>query len=78
MSSKSMERKSVPTIGPARVLHEADPETPIEDLPELLDQADKWRCERCGTTRFTIPGECGECGSSDFKKVEPAEEAHHG
>jgi uncharacterized OB-fold protein len=58
-----------PRNGPARILHEADPDTPLDEIQRRLRTLHRWECVRCGNTKFTDPPECGECGAEDFEKV---------
>lgn len=61
-----------PTNGPARALLNADPETPIDELPELLDDVARWECTSCGAQKFTRPEGCSECGEERFQKIVPS------
>jgi hypothetical protein len=66
-------RKHVPRNGIARALWEADPDTSVDEIPELVEQADRWECSQCSTQRFTRPPACRECGSDSFEKIEATE-----
>lgn len=60
-----------PRNGLAQALWEADPDTPIEELPKLLDDVERWVCTGCGRKNFTKPERCG-CGSATFDRVVPS------
>lgn len=57
-----------PRNGPAKALWDADPETPIEEIPELLRDVYRWECTDCGNVTFTHPGRCRRCKSTDFER----------
>lgn len=61
-------RKHVPRNGPARALWEADKDTPVSQIPEILKTVDRWECDHCGNRRFTLPEHCGQCQSTTFTK----------
>lgn len=64
-------QSTIPTTGPARALWEADPSTPVSELPDILQTVERWECQECGNQRFTRPAHCGGCGEHDFEKVSP-------
>jgi len=66
-------RKHVPRNGPARALWEADEDTPVQQIPELLDDVERWECVECGTQKFTRPERCQQCCSTEFVRVVPAD-----
>ncbi len=66
-------RKDVPRNGPARALWEADEDTPVTEIPALLEEVARWECVSCGEQRFTCPQRCRRCGCADFQKTVPAD-----
>lgn len=58
-----------PKSGPARALWEADPDTPISEIPLLLESVDRWECSACGRQTFTKPERCGSCGTETFDRI---------
>lgn len=69
-------RKHAPRNGLARALLEADKDTPVSDLPQLLEDVARWQCENCTRQKFTRPVQCSECSSEEFVKVDPKETNH--
>lgn len=66
-------RKRAPANGPARALWEADADTSVHEIPELLEDVERWECISCGSQRFARPERCGECRSTEFTRVVPSE-----
>lgn len=64
-------RKHVPRNGAARALLDADPETPVEEIPKLLADVERWECQGCEKQLFIRPMQCGDCGGERFEKVVP-------
>lgn len=64
-------RKHVPRNGPARALLDADPDTPVTELHEVLKHVPRWRCLNCGQEKFTHPQNCSSCGEGSFEKRTP-------
>lgn len=64
-------RKDVPRNGPARALWEADGDTPVSEIPSLLNDVERWECINCGKQKFTRPTHCGECGEQEWVKTLP-------
>lgn len=62
-----------PRNGIAQALLEADPDTPIEELPKLLEDVEHWVCTSCGRKNFVRPTHCGECGTETFEQVVPSQ-----
>lgn len=64
-----------PRNGLAQALLEADPETPVEELPKLLEDVERWVCTTCGKKNFVKPknDHCGQCGcTTSFDRVVPS------
>lgn len=61
-----------PRNGIAQALLEADPETPVEDIPKLLEDVERWVCTDCGKKNFVKPTHCGQCGTKTFDRVVPS------
>jgi uncharacterized OB-fold protein len=68
-----MSGRDTPRNGPARVLSEADPNTPFTELQQRLSTLHRWRCTQCGNEKYTDPPACSECGAETFQKLEAAE-----
>jgi len=66
-------RKDVPRNGPARALWEADENTPVQEIPAILETVDRWECVSCEMQKFTRPGQCSRCGEQEFQQVEKGE-----
>lgn len=64
-------RKHIPRNGPARALWEADKDTPVRKIPEVLASVERWGCASCGKQRFTRPERCSQCAGAQFEKVVP-------
>lgn len=73
-----MSSRHAPRNGPARILYEAEPDTPFDELARRLQTLPRWECVRCGNAKFTDPPECARCGAETFEKVDPAEEVNDG
>jgi rubrerythrin len=65
----SAEHRHDPRNGAARALLDADPDTDVSEIPELLADVERWVCVDCGAARYTNPITCGECGAANFEKV---------
>lgn len=65
----SADHDDPPLHGPGRVLLEAPPDTDVRELPELFAKAHRYECQRCGTQKFGVSSQCGECGGQDFERV---------
>lgn len=68
-----MNEPHAPKNGFARALDEASPDTPLQELPQLVETVAHWECARCGKKKFTKPTSCGECGGSRFNRITPEE-----
>jgi uncharacterized OB-fold protein len=62
-------RNETPRVGPSRALMEAPPDTPVDEIPELLAEVPRFECQDCGAQRFGRSASCGDCGSEAIEKV---------
>ena len=63
-----------PQNGIALALWNADPETPVEEIPKLLEDVKRWVCTDCEKETFVHPTHCGQCGATTFDRIVPNEE----
>jgi len=53
--------KQSPRNGHAKLLHDADPDTGLEELQEIAAQKEKFECPVCGWTAELQRNECFVC-----------------
>ena len=72
--STDSKRNRAPRNGLALALLEADPDTPLEEIPQLVKHVERWVCAGCGKKNFGRPHQCAKCRSTHFEKVVPGED----
>lgn len=60
-------------VGLARALIDADPDTPIGELGDILADVSRDKCTDCGRQTFSRPARC-VCGGTEFEKIVPSKQ----